>query len=374
MKWIRYLIVLLVLLPMLTTTVHGAKDTVQDSFSEEWDIFVESIPEEIRPLANDALYESDGAVELQKTFSLSYFWERVVTGLKATWPSAAELFFSLAGLLIFTALFHRFSSAVSSEALNTAGELCSTLCLVLCITPVIQSSAEISEEFLTLITSCTGGITPVICALLVSTGNITTAAVANAMLMLVYTLFQSVIQVFLWPIVRLVYVMGIVGNLGGHLHFDSISRWIRRLFTWILSLMMVFLSVVFGIQGTMAVSTDSFSIKTAKFALGNFIPLVGNALSDAVGTVAGSLSLIKNTCGAFGLITVALLLLPVILHLLIHRIVIGAARGMAELLGCEREGRLLGEMYASLGYILAIVALVSALFIFILSLIISVRF
>ena len=139
MKWIRYLIVLLVLLPMLTTTVHGAKDTVQDSFSEEWDIFVESIPEEIRPLANDALYESDGAVELQETFSLSYFWEKVVTGLKAIWPSAAELFFSLAGLLVFTALFHRFCSAVSSEALNTAGELCSTLCLVLCITPVIQS-------------------------------------------------------------------------------------------------------------------------------------------------------------------------------------------------------------------------------------------
>ena len=80
MKRIRCLIVLFVLLPMLIPTVHGAEDTVSDSFSEEWDMFVKSIPEEIRPLAQDALHTSDGAVELQKTFSLSYFWERAQHG------------------------------------------------------------------------------------------------------------------------------------------------------------------------------------------------------------------------------------------------------------------------------------------------------
>jgi hypothetical protein len=77
---------------------------------------------------------------------------------------------------------------------------------------------------------------------------------------------------------------------------------------------------------------------------------------------------------AFAAVTVSLLLLPVLLHLLLHRMVIGAAQGMAELLGCEREGRLLGDVYATLGYVLAVVALSSVLFVFILALIISVRF
>ena len=258
--------------------------------------------------------------------------------------------------------------------MKSAGELCSTLCLVLCITPLIQSASRVSEEFLGMLATCSGGISPVICALFVSSGNITTASVTNASLMLVYTLFQNGIRVFLWPIVQLLYVLGIVGNLGGSLRLDGISRFIRQLFTWLLSLAMLFLSALIGVQSTMAVSADSFSMKTAKFALGNFIPLVGNALSDAVGTVAGSLTLIKNTCGVLGIVTVALLLLPVLLHLLLHRMVIGAAQGMAELLGCEREGRLLGDVYATLGYILAVVALSSVLFVFILALIISVRF
>lgn len=374
MKMMRRIRLVLLLLVILTPYAYAAEDPVSDSFREEWDIFVESVPEEIRPLAEDALHSANTGEVMKESLSVSYFLDKIVKELKEAWPSSVGLLLSLTGLLIFSALFHRVYASVSSVAMKSAGELCSTLCLVLCITPLIQSASRVSEEFLGMLATCSGGISPVICALFVSSGNITTASVTNASLMLVYTLFQNGIRVFLWPIVQLLYVLGIVGNLGGSLRLDGISRFIRQLFTWLLSLAMLFLSALIGVQSTMAVSADSFSMKTAKFALGNFIPLVGNALSDAVGTVAGSLTLIKNTCGVLGIVTVALLLLPVLLHLLLHRMVIGAAQGMAELLGCEREGRLLGDVYATLGYILAVVALSSVLFVFILALIISVRF
>ena len=374
MKMMRRIRLVLLLLVILTPYAYAAEDPVSDSFREEWDIFVESVPEEIRPLAEDAFRSANTGEVMKESLSVSYFLDKIVQELKEAWPSSVGLLLSLTGLLIFSALFHRVYASVSSVAMKSAGELCSTLCLVLCITPLIQSASRVSEEFLGMLATCSGGISPVICALFVSSGNITTASVTNASLMLGYTLFQNGIRVFLWPIVQLLYVLGIVGNLGGSLRLDGISRFIRQLFTWLLSLAMLFLSALIGVQSTMAVSADSFSMKTAKFALGNFIPLVGNALSDAVGTVAGSLTLIKNTCGVLGIVTVALLLLPVLLHLLLHRMVIGTAQGMAELLGCEREGRLLGDVYATLGYILAVVALSSVLFVFILALIISVRF
>ena len=357
MKTIRVLCCLMIACLILTFPVYGAEESLQDSFRTE-----------------EALYSSDAGAAIQDTFSASYFLTKITDSLRSVWPSAAELLFTLMGYLIFCALFQKLRAAVSSETLGAAGELCSTLCLVLCVTPTIQSSLQISERFLDLLTACTGGIAPVICALLVSCGHITTAAVTNASLMLVYTLFQSVIRVFLIPIIHATYVMGMVGNIGGFLHLDSIGKWIRHLFTWLLSLLLLFLSVLIGVQSTVAVNTDSFTMKSAKFALGNLIPLVGNALADAAGTVAGSLSMIKNSCGVLGILAVAVLLLPVILYLLLHRTVIGAARGMAELLGCEREGRLLGEVHASMGYLLAVVSLVSALFVFVLALIISVRF
>ena len=374
MKIMQRICLALLMFVTLTPCAYGAEDPVSDSFREEWDVFVESIPEEIRPLAQDTFNSANAGEAMKETLSLSFFGGKIASVLKDAWPSSLGLLFSLTGLLIFSALFHRLRESLSSETMNAAGNLCGTLCLILCITPMIRSASEMSEGYLNMLASCSGGISPVVCALFVSSGNITTATVTNTTLMLVYTLFQNGIRVFLWPVVQMAYVMGIVGNLGGSLRLDGISRFVRRLFTWLLSLVMLFLSVLIGVQSTMAVSADSFSMKTAKFALGNFIPLVGNALSDAVGTVAGSLSLIKNSCGVFGIVTVALLLLPVLLHLLLHRAVIGVAQGIAELLGCEREGRILGDVYATVGYILAVVALSSALFLFILALIISVRF
>lgn len=374
MKAVRFLFTLIGLFIVLASQVYGTEEFVSDSFREEWSTFVDSLPEEIRPMASDALQETNAADAMRETLSVSYFWNKAVVVFQEMWPSATSLLLKLTGLLVFAALFHRLRHLLTTDALRGATELCSTLCLVLCITPVIRSSVVLCQDFIALLTSCASGITPVVCALFVSSGNVTTAAVTNASLMLVYTLFQSVISVFMWPVVKAVYVMGVVGNLGGILHFDTLSRFIRQLFTWLLSLLALFLSVMIGVQSTMAINADSFSMKTAKFALGNFIPLVGNALSEAIGTVAGSLSLIKSTCGVFGVLAVAVLLLPVIVHLLLHRVVVGVAQGMAELLSCERESLLLKEVHAVLGYILAVVSLVSALFLFILALIISVRF
>ena len=127
-------------------------------------------------------------------------------------------------------------------------------------------------------------------------------------------------------------------------------------------------------EGFLSTVFDSFSMKTAKFALGSFIPLVGNALADAVGTVAGSMNVIKNTCGTMGILVMILLLLPSILQLILQRAAVGAAQVTAELLGCEKEGRLLAEIQGVFGYILAVTALAAVLFVFIMALIIRVRF
>ena len=60
-------------------------------------------------------------------------------------------------------------------------------------------------------------------------------------------------------------------------------------------------------------SFDKFSVKTAKFAIGNFIPVVGGFVSDSVDILLSSSQLIKNIFGGIGLILlVGICLLPVI--------------------------------------------------------------
>jgi len=133
------------------------------------------------------------------------------------------------------------------------------------------------------------------------------------------------------------------------------------------------LTFTIGVQNVIAKSTDSFTMRTVKFALGSFIPLVGGALSDALGTAAGSLSLIRTACGAVCMAAVLILAVPLIVQLVLNRTVLALCRGAAEMIGCEREGRLIGEMHGVVGTLLAAAAMVSLLFLLILALLIGMR-
>ena len=68
-----------------------------------------------------------------------------------------------------------------------------------------------------------------------------------------------------------------------------------------------------SIQGLYVTSFDKFTVKTAKFAVGNFIPVVGGFVSDSVDILLSSSQLIKNVFGGVGLvILVGICLIPII--------------------------------------------------------------
>ena len=74
----------------------------------------------------------------------------------------------------------------------------------------------------------------------------------------------------------------------------------------------IYLGLV-SIQGLYVTSIDNFTVKTARFAIGNFIPVVGGFVSDSVDFLFSSSQLIKGVFGGIGLvILVAVCLVPII--------------------------------------------------------------
>ena len=66
-------------------------------------------------------------------------------------------------------------------------------------------------------------------------------------------------------------------------------------------------------QGLYVKSLDGFAVKTTKFAIGNFIPVVGGFVSDSFDIILSSSQLIKNVFGGIGLILlVGICLIPII--------------------------------------------------------------
>ena len=108
---------------------------------------------------------------------------------------------------------------------------------------------------------------------------------------------------------------------------------------------------------------DSLAMKGVKYAVGSLIPVAGGAVSGTLGSVTAGVELLRGATGICGVILVALLLLPTLVHLLLFRGMLNLAKTVAALLGCDGEGRLLGEMASLYGYLSAAVAICSVTFV-----------
>jgi len=68
-----------------------------------------------------------------------------------------------------------------------------------------------------------------------------------------------------------------------------------------------------SVQGVNAAALDGVSIRTAKFAMDRFIPIVGGMFADTVDTLVGCSLVVHNALGVLGLLLVlGALLMPLI--------------------------------------------------------------
>ncbi|MBR4037370.1 MAG: hypothetical protein IKJ02_02300, partial [Tidjanibacter sp.] len=102
-------------------------------------------------------------------------------------------------------------------------------------------------------------------------------------------------------------------------------------------------------QTSITSRADSLSMRALRFAASKSVPVVGSLASDAVSAVAESLALVKGTVGWGGVIIIAVLTLPVVLNVLLTRMGVVVSAVAADVLGLEREKRILEEIAGLFG-------------------------
>ena len=137
---------------------------------------------------------------------------------------------------------------------------------------------------------------------------------------------------------------------------------VKKAIFWTLGIAMTVFSAVLGITGSINSAADTVSVKTARFFLSNSIPIVGGAITDAVGTLAGSISVLRSGVGAFGICALLLLILPALLQMLLWKASLSVMSAAAELFGQKRCGELLKGLGDGAGLLLSIIVSAGVLF------------
>lgn len=140
----------------------------------------------------------------------------------------------------------------------------------------------------------------------------------------------TLVQQATMPLAVSVAVLTMMGGLGSRLRVGKLRRLLRQTADWTLGLGFTVFIGVMTVQGLGAAAVDGVSIRTAKYAMDNFIPVVGGMFADTVDTLVGSSLLIQNAVGVLGLLVLLLRLATPLLRTVAAMLVYRTAAAVLE--------------------------------------------
>ena len=195
---------------------------------------------------------------------------------------------------------------------------------------------------------------PLLLTLVLTTGNIISANLLQPVLLFMVTFIGNFISNIIIPMVLASTVLGIVSKISDYMQLDKLSKFFKSSVVWILGVVLTLFVSLVSVEGSLSSSVDGITAKTAKAAVSSFIPVVGKILGDAVDTVIGCTSILKNAVGIVGVIVIiGICITPIIkLVLLMTTYYIGSA--ICEPIADTKIVKLLSEIGDTFRVLLAI--------------------
>lgn len=212
---------------------------------------------------------------------------------------------------------------------------------------------------------------PVLVTAITVLGGVQTGAVFQPMMSVLSTSISTLVVKLILPMFVAMLIFCVVSNLTSHVKLDRLTRFFHSAAKTILGGVFGVFVTFLTLQGLTGNIADSISVKTAKFALQSYIPILGGYLSEGFDLVMASVVLIKN---AFGLIVVFALLgtilLP-IMQIVIFSLGLKFVSGIVEPIADTRMSKILFDTGKNLNLLAAAIAAVGFLFLITVMLVIA---
>lgn len=212
-------------------------------------------------------------------------------------------------------------------------------------------------------------IFPIMLTLLTALGGSTSVSVYQPAMALLTGSILNLFTYILLPLFIFSTIFSVVSNLSSTVKFDKFTSFFNSTFKWLTGLVFTIFSAFISIQGITAGAVDGISIKTAKYAIRSYIPILGSYISDGLSIIIASSSLIKNAVGAAGLLLLIATVLSPLLKLIIFMLCLKLMAAIIEPLGNARVANFISGIAKSMVLLIALIIGVAFIYFIMLGLI-----
>lgn len=268
-------------------------------------------------------------------------------------PSVLHAFFAILAVMLIAAFVNSMKLSLGEQPVGGVINLVSMLCMVgIVITPIVSCIAEASAvigggAYFML------GCIPVMIGFLAAGGRAGTASFSGILLMLC-NVISFLASHCIVPVLHIFLGFSVVSSISPNLNLNGICKSFYSAGKWILGFGMTIFSGLLTMQSLAGGAMDAAANKSLRFVVSSFVPIVGSALGEAIGTVHSCAKVLKSGVGAFGILAIVFIFLPILVQCVLWVLSLTAAAGIGDLFELREVSGLLRAASKVLSMLIAI--------------------
>ncbi len=286
---------------------------------------------------------------------LKHIWQLFTGGIKTPIKTGVLI----ASIIFLTASLTAFGSSPRFETAIYA----SVLAISALIATDIWRSVEIAINAVKSCCTFMISFVPVFASILALSGKTVTAPAMSTLLLGATEAVSFVATFAVLPLMGGYLALSIGAGVSPLLNSNGIVDGVKKFSMWIMSLLGTLFIGVLSIQTAVNSAADSVTLRTAKFILGTSVPVAGGVLGEAVSTISTSIGLLRSSIGVYGVVALAITLLPIVVEMILWRCMLMINISLGELFSLPKITGILRAVDSMLSVLMGIVLLVGGMFI-----------
>lgn len=272
---------------------------------------------------------------------------------------------------IICSLIKNLQSAFSSDSISEIAFYACYALMIIVLTRTFIISLDLAKDIITEISGFMSKLLPILVVMLGVAGGFTESATMDPIVLGTTIIIPKIYLNIILPLILVTFVLQFTNNISTEPKISNLCSLVKSAVLWIQGLILTVYIGLLTVRGITASTIDAVTLKTAKFTIDNFIPIVGKTFSDAITSVAGYSLIIKNAIGSVGLIVLILIIIYPIIKIFLSSIILKISSSLLEPIADKRITKAVFSAGDALVLILSSVLCVSLMFFVLIAMMVS---
>ncbi|MDP4178264.1 MAG: stage III sporulation protein AE [Bacillota bacterium] len=285
--------------------------------------------------------------------------------------ASSKIMISIIIIAIVCALLNNLQKAFSNEKLSDIAYFACYSLLIIIIIKSLYISIDLVKDTITQMTDFMAALMPILVMLVASVGGLSEAGLMDPVIIGSINVCARIFNNFIIPLILIGIALQFVNNISIEYKIDKLTKLINQIVLWVQAGLLTITVAILSIRGMTSKTIDQVTMKTAKFAVDNFVPVIGKCLSDAISSIAGYSMLLKNALSSIGLIILLIIIIFPIIKLVIMSLIYKLTAAIIEPISDKRITECVASAGSSLMLLTSCIISVSVMFFIMIAIIAS---